>query len=400
MKKQNMDGNKLFKKNLLVLRKVLIINSVLIKNWARTNSVIKQISKFMLFFFIIPHKICYNDKGDIMFNKIYAAVKKFIIDNYKYLIVLFLILFLGLYRLPYNLLVGGGIIDINDRLEVENAFKITGSYNLAYVKETKATIPFYLLSYLFNWERESIEDSKIDENDSSKDIWEREKMYLEEANNSAIISASSLAGIDIKINKEILKVLYIDKDSDTNLKIGDIIEKIDGMEVKEYSDIASILTNKNISDRVDVEYIRDNQKQNGYFIVREMDGMKKAGLYLIKLYDYEIDKNISINFPNNEGGPSGGLMTSLALYDKLTEKDLTKGKTIVGTGTIDINGNVGEIGGVKYKLKGAVSGKADIFFVPEANYQEAVNLKKEKEYNIDIVMVKTLSDAVQYLESR
>ena len=44
-------------------------------------------------------------------------------------------------------------------------------------------------------------------------------------------------------------------------------------------------------------------------------------------------------------------MTALAIYNYLTEEDITHGKTIVGTGTIDINGNVGLIGGVKYKLK-------------------------------------------------
>ena len=56
--------------------------------------------------------------------------------------------------------------------------------------------------------------------------------------------------------------------------------------------------------------------------------------------------------------------TALLIYDYLTEEDITKGRTIVGTGTIDENGNVGSIGGVKYKLKGAVKNKAEIFLVP------------------------------------
>ena len=91
-------------------------------------------------------------------------------------------------------------------------------------------------------------------------------------------------------------------------------------------------------------------------------------------------------------------MVSLAIYNRLTKEDLTKGRKIVGTGTIDANGNVGEIGGVKYKLAGAVSSKASIFFVPEANYEEALKIKKEKGYDIEVVMVKTLNDAVLYLE--
>lgn len=54
-------------------------------------------------------------------------------------------------------------------------------------------------------------------------------------------------------------------------------------------------------------------------------------------------------------------MTTLEIYNSLTDDDLTKGYKIVGTGTIDMEGNVGMIGGVKYKLKGAIKKKADIF---------------------------------------
>ena len=90
-------------------------------------------------------------------------------------------------------------------------------------------------------------------------------------------------------------------------------------------------------------------------------------------------------------------MTSLAIYTKLTGIDLLKGRKIVGTGTIDSNGNVGEIGGVKYKLKGAVTNDADIFMVPEENYEEAIKIKNEKNYDIDIVKVENLHSAIEYL---
>ena len=93
-------------------------------------------------------------------------------------------------------------------------------------------------------------------------------------------------------------------------------------------------------------------------------------------------------------------MLTLTLYSHLNEIDLTKGKTIVGTGTIDINGNVGEISGIKYKLIGAVNKKADIFLVPAGNnYKEAKKVKKEKGYDIELVPVKTFEDALKYLKN-
>ena len=93
-------------------------------------------------------------------------------------------------------------------------------------------------------------------------------------------------------------------------------------------------------------------------------------------------------------------MTALEIYDRLIPEDLTKGKTIVGTGTIDAEGNVGEISGVKYKLKGAVKEKADLFFVPDGNnYEEAKKVAKEKGYEIELVPVKTFDDALGYLKN-
>ena len=76
---------------------------------------------------------------------------------------------------------------------------------------------------------------------------------------------------------------------------------------------------------------------------------------------------------------------------------LQKGRKIAGTGTIDKDGNVGVIGGVKYKVMGANSGRADIFFVPEGNYEEAIKFKEEKGYSLNIVKVNTLTDAIEYL---
>ncbi len=92
-----------------------------------------------------------------MINKIYDKVIKFIKEEYKFIILMLVIIFLGFYRLPYNIYVGGGIIDLDDRVEVERGLNTSGSLNICYVKSLRATIPTYLLSYVFDWERESIE---------------------------------------------------------------------------------------------------------------------------------------------------------------------------------------------------------------------------------------------------
>ena len=125
---------------------------------------------------------------------------------------------------------------------------------------------------------------------------------------------------------------------------------------------------------------------------KEFSAAKKIAKY----YNFPL-KKIKLDFSSKEGGPSGGFMLSLAIYNRLTKEDITKSRKIAGTGTIDKDGNVGEIGGVKYKVMGANSGDADIFFVPEANYEEAIKYKEEKGFNLNIVKVSTLDDAIDYL---
>ena len=124
-----------------------------------------------------------------MISKLYEKSINFIKQEYKFLIFCLIILVVGIFPLPVNLYIGGGIINLEKRIEIEEEYKEEGSFNLAYVKESRATLPTYLLSFITGWDRVSIKDTKLDENDSSKDMWERELLYLKEANDNAIINA-------------------------------------------------------------------------------------------------------------------------------------------------------------------------------------------------------------------
>ena len=126
--------------------------------------------------------------------------------------------------------------------------------------------------------------------------------------------------------------------------------------------------------------------------------LKKIGIGISKINEYKLDPNIQYNYKNNESGASGGLMLSLALYNALTEEDITKGKNISGTGTISEDGTVGEISGVKYKLSGAVKNKCDIFIAPRANYEEALKEKNKNNYKIDIIVADTFDQVLEELQ--
>ena len=133
--------------------------------------------------------------------------------------------------------------------------------------------------------------------------------------------------------------------------------------------------------------------------MKKLNNRIVIGILISELYDLNTYPNIQFNFDKSETGPSGGLMLSLAIYDYLTNEDIARNRKIVGTGTIDSDGKVGSIGGVKYKLKGAVKNKADIFIVPDGeNYEEVMKLVNENNYNIKIIKAITLDNVIEELK--
>lgn len=315
------------------------------------------------------------------------------LKEYKYLgllIILFLLFFV--IKLPYNIELPGGILNIDSKIESDIKVKTSGTLNMAYVSEIRATIPTYLISKLNNnWDLIKMEES-ISSNETIEEANYRNTMLLKEANDIATIVAYEKAGRKIKIKNKKLYITYIDPSVQTDLKIKDQILKVDHKKINNLEEIATIINNHNVNDTILVE--TDNGIKKSKII--EIDGKKVIGVLIT--YDYDFDNEIKFKFTDKESGPSGGMMMTLAIYNYLTNDSLTRNRKIVGTGTIDINGNVGEISGIKYKLKGAVKNKADIFIVSEENYDEAIKLKEKNKYNIKIVSVKTIDEAIKYLK--
>lgn len=335
-----------------------------------------------------------------MINKIYVEMKKFIKENY--LVLLFGIVFMAtiLYPLPYYIYTGGGTINVKDKIHIENK-ETKGDFNLCYVEQINANIPTFLLSKLLsNWDSVSKEEVSLNDKEDIKDIYKRDKIYLEEANQNAIFVAYKKAGKSVNILDKHLYIIYLEEDSDTDLKIGDDILEIDGSKIDSLTDISKILDSYEVGSKLNIKVKRNGKEMMKYAIVHEKDGRKLIGIALTSIYDYEVDPKITFTFSNSESGPSGGFMVTLAIYNQLIDNDISNGLKIAGTGTIDIEGNIGSIGGVKYKLKGAVDSKSDIFLVTAGeNYEEAIKYKKKYHYDIKIIGISTFEEAIEKLES-
>ena len=333
-----------------------------------------------------------------MFNKIYDAIKNFIIDNYKFLIAWLIILFLFFYELPYVIYTPGGIVNLEDRIVVNGEEDITGgSLNMSYVSLVKGTIPMLLLSYIIpNWdilpsEEITREDESVDE------LLELEKLYMTSSIDNATILAFRKANKELNITREVNNIVYIADEAKTDLKIYDELLSVDGKTVSTVDELREYINTLRAGDSVTLLVNRDNrEKECSAEVYKTSDGLK-VGISFLTTYEYETIPEIEVSTKASESGSSGGLMLSLAIYNAISEEDITKGRIIVGTGTIDILGNVGEIDGVKYKLLGAHKNDAEIFLCPMENYEEALQVKEEFDLDIAIHGVATFDEALEYL---
>jgi len=324
-------------------------------------------------------------------NKIIDTIKVYIKENYKQLIALLIFMIVVNIELPYYIEAPGGTINLTERIN-ENYDKKDGSLNMLYVTQYKGNVATILLGKILpSWDIYEISNQQIS-NETSKEIYTRNKVMLDNSIQNATFVAYDHANIEIDIKDK--KIIVIATTKENGKKIGDILISADNQGIENIVDLKQIIESKNVGDTINILVERNNKEKN---IVITIEEDKLIGIATIVNYEYSLPNELNINFKSGEGGSSGGLVLALGIYSEITGIDILKGRDIAGTGTIDINGNVGEIDGIKYKIAGAVKDKMDVVLVSPYNYEEAKKVIEENNYDIELVKVSTFKEAIDYL---
>ena len=336
-----------------------------------------------------------------MFRKLQDVLKEYTIGDIIFILSMILLFIICTIPVNYYVTIGGGISDASYRIQVDDAYESEGTFNISYISQLDANVLAYLLSYVMpGWEREDANLYKYSSEESMDDVLFRSELDLKTANGIATYWAYTLANKEVKLTSEKLYVIaaWMD-DYDTKLQIGDELLSIDGNHYSTVLEYRDYLATKKDGDIITVKVIRDDVEQDVETKVFENNGYILMGVSLQYVREYETDPELKIKFNGDESGPSGGLITTLEIYNQLTRKDITKGKTIAGTGTIEEDGSVGEIGGIEHKIKGAVSAHADIFLCPGGdNYQDAKKYIADNKLKIQLIQVDSIEDALKKLE--
>jgi Lon-like protease len=300
---------------------------------------------------------------------------------------------------PYQVLFPGPVSDVQGLIE-PNPNPGKGALYLTTIYSDPASVGEWLFAKV-NPEagivpREEARPRDVDEKQYQKLL----VSMMDESKVAAKVVALRAAGYEVKITGQGAEVRDLAETSKAKglLQPGDVIVAADGERIATSNDLIALLQSQKPGDTVRLEVKRGEETQMVDVPLGESPdepGRARVGIVVLThLYEYQLPREVDLK-TRDIGGPSGGLMFALGIYNAVGTGDITGGHRIAGTGTISTDGKVGAVGGVKFKVRAAEKAGADLFLVPQDNLEEA----RQAARHMRVVPVQTFGDALQTLQA-
>lgn len=241
--------------------------------------------------------------------------------------------------------------------------------------------------------------------------------YMQSSINEAIAVAFQAAHQPVSRKYLGIYVLQVEPNSKFKraIKVGDTITKVDGRHFNTAQGFQKYIGKQRIGSPLTVTYERAGRQHQ---VTRRLVRLTahRAGIGILLTNNMKVKTRVPVKVdPGQLGGPSGGLMFTLQIYEQISGHDLQRGRKIAGTGTIAPDGSVGEIGGIDKKVIAAHRAGATIFLAPyikptklvlkyedghQTNYQLAKKTAKRYAPGMKVVPVTSFKQAVHYLEQK
>lgn len=345
-------------------------------------------------------------------------IKRQLTKNLVMIIISVIVVASVILPLPYYIEVPGSAENVRDFISVEGKRdNDEGSFMLTTVGIRRGTA-ISLLAAQFIPFQEIISKKELMGTSTSEEYEQLTAYQMSSSENMAKKVALDLADEPYEFAYKGIYVMNVSDDSNFRgkIKTGDVVYQVNDQKFKSSEEFIEYVQGKKIGDNMTIKFRRNGEDKEASGKLIELDDgkVKKAGIGITLTTHSELEtkKDISIHTADI-GGPSAGLMFTLSLYNLLSGKDLRQGREIAGTGTINEEGLVGSIGGIDKKIVAADREGATVFFAPaeevdpelkkeypelQTNYEEAVAAAKKIKTKMEIVPVKTVQDALDYLE--
>jgi len=246
---------------------------------------------------------------------------------------------------------------------------------------------------------------------TGEEVRERQAMLFSTSESNAVAAAMTYLGLPL-ITQNVVTAVFEGTPADGVLLPKDEIVSINGVEVAEVTEVAEAIRSEPIGTTFEIvvrrdgviskddadgsEVFEDDAEQT--VTITSADNPDDPGVPYIGI---GVGAYYSAGFPidftlEDIGGPSAGLIFATGIVDKLTAEDLVAGQHIAGTGTIEPDGAVGPIGGIRQKLAGARAAGATLFLMPAEHCTEAAGHIPD---GLTVTPVETLADAVEAIQA-
>lgn len=323
-------------------------------------------------------------------------------------LIALLLVFSTFFKLPYYVTMPGTAEPLRPLVEVKGGYKEKGKFMLTTVRMGQANLFSFVFAHMSKYNELYRIDEVRQQGENDEEYTHRQLKMMENSKETAIAVAYKKANKPVSYRNKGVYVLYVvdNMPAAKYLKSGDQLVAIDGQRIDEADEFIQYVSGKKKGERVHLTYKRSGKERTATLALAPFPNEKnRIGLGVSVMTDRDIVTDPPVHIESDEiGGPSAGLMFALEVYNQLVPEDLTKGYDIAGTGTINIDGEVGPIGGISQKVIAAHKAGADIFFAPNergakhSNYKEAVKTAKDIGTKMKIVPVDTFDDAVQFLQ--
>lgn len=182
------------------------------------------------------------------------------------------------------------------------------------------------------------------------------------------------------------------------LEPGDVIVSAGGEPVSLATEFIGVVSQLEEGEEIGLTVERDGRRVELTVTVGPVLGLDQPGLGVqIQTVDRVISLPVEVTVDEDSriGGPSAGLMMALTVYDLVEPGDLTEGRVVAGTGTVDTGGNVGPVGGVEQKVRGALEAGAEVFLVPASQVGIA---REAAPSRLEVIGITTVEEAIEALQ--
>lgn len=217
---------------------------------------------------------------------------------------------------------------------------------------------------------------------------------MDSSRSNATVAALRADGVPVTELPRVQSVVLAGPSADT-LRPGDLIAAVDAKPVTTRDEVVAQIDSHAVGDAIAFSVWREDKELTLRVTAAASNTDAKRPVVGISLdTGFRFAPRVAFGVDQAVTGPSAGLVFALGIYDRITDGELVAGKVVAGTGTIDPNGRVGRIGGVREKIKGAERDGASVFLIPEGNCADVGDL----ETTLPLVKVGTLKDAISALQ--